>query len=85
MPEPVVMLGPVVVIVEPLAYALVVVMPELVVMLELVVVIAESVAYGLVVVMLELLVYALVLPPLVVAPMMRDVESAFGPLSGFLC
>jgi hypothetical protein len=57
MPEPMVMLEPVVVIAEPVAY------PLLVVMLEPVVVIAEPVAYGLVVVMLELVVYALVLPP----------------------
>jgi hypothetical protein len=67
MPEPVVML-------EPVAYALVVMMPKPVVMLEPVVLIAEPVEYGLVVVMLELLVYALVLPPLVVPPMMRDAQ-----------
>jgi hypothetical protein len=74
MPKPVVMLEPVVVIAEPMAYALVVVMPEPVVMLEPVVVIVERVAYGLVVVMLELLVYALVLPPLVVPLKMRDAQ-----------
>jgi hypothetical protein len=79
MPEPVVMLEPVVVIAELVAYALEVVMPKLMVMLELVVLIAEPVVYGLVVVMLELLVYALVLPPLVVPPMMRDAQLRLVP------
>jgi hypothetical protein len=74
-----VMLEPVVVIAEPVAYALVVVMPKPVVMMEPVVLIAELVAYSLVVVMLELLVYALVLPPFVVLPMMRDAQLRLVP------
>jgi hypothetical protein len=79
MPEPVVMLELVVVIAESVVYALVVVMPKPVVMLEPVVMIAEPVAYGLMVVMLELLVYALVLPPLVVLPMMKNAQFRLVP------
>jgi hypothetical protein len=69
----------VVVIAEPVAYALVVVMPKSVVMLEPVVLIAEPVVYGHVVVMLELLVYALVLPPLVVLAMMSNAQLRLVP------